>query len=160
MYLRDSAYIPHMVSARFTASLQHSPVYSHHHPDLGCGWEAGCLSWGGGDLHLHCDSRNCYHFGLLLRSLWVLLCGFDLLHPRPDEWQLSCSDTSSPILCTDLDYQATLTSVGTVDMNGAADLTSTFRFTATAELNGTVVQCSAVTATTTPPATQTLITVG
>jgi len=78
----------------------------------------------------------------------------------PDEWQLSCSDTSSPVPCTDLDYQATLTSVGTLDMNGAANLTSTFRLTATAELNGTVVQCSAVTATTTPPATQTLVTVG
>jgi len=73
-----------------------------------------------------------------------------------DERQLSCSDTSSPVQCADLDYQATLTSVGTVDMNGAADLTSTFRFTARAELNRTVVGCSAVTATTTQPATQTL----
>jgi len=77
-----------------------------------------------------------------------------------DEQQLSCTDTSSPVQCADLDYQATLTSVGTVDMIGAADLTSTLRFTARAELNGTVVECSAVTATTTPPATQTLNVVG
>jgi len=34
----------------------------------------------------------------------------------PDEWQLSCGDTSSPVQCTDLDYQATLTSVDTLDM--------------------------------------------
>jgi len=77
-----------------------------------------------------------------------------------DERQLGCSDASSPVQCGDLDYQATLTSVGTVDMNGAADLTSTFRFTAKAELNGTVVECSAVTTTTTQPATQTLNIVG
>jgi len=54
------------------------------------------------------------------------------------ELQLSCSDASSSIQCTDLDYQATLTSVGTVDMIGAADRISTFRFTARAELSGTV----------------------
>jgi len=62
---------------------------------------------------------------------------------QPSERMRSCSDPSSPIQCAALDYQATLTSVGTLDMNGAADLTSTFRFTATAELNGTVVRCSA-----------------
>jgi len=73
-----------------------------------------------------------------------------------DERQLGCIDTSSSVQCADLDYQATLTRVGTVDMNGAADLTSTFRFTARTELNRTVVRCSAVTATTTQPATQTL----
>ena len=78
----------------------------------------------------------------------------------PSGSRRSCSDISSPVQCADLDYQATLTSVGTVDMNGAADLTSTFRFTARAEFNGTVVECSAVTATTTQPATQTLNIVG
>jgi len=68
-----------------------------------------------------------------------------------DERQLSCSDSSSPVLCANLDYQATLTRIGTVDMIGAADLTSTFRFTARAELNGTVVQCSAVNIPNAPP---------
>ena len=73
-----------------------------------------------------------------------------------DEWQLSCSDTSSPVQCADLDYQATLTSVGIVDMIGAADLMSTFRFTARAELNGTVVQCSTVNVPNAPPDSQVL----
>ena len=69
---------------------------------------------------------------------------------------LSCSDPSPPVQCAELDYQATITSVGTLDVNGLADLTSTFMFTAKAEINGTVVQCSAVTATSTPSATQAL----
>jgi len=77
-----------------------------------------------------------------------------------DERQLSCNATSSPVQCTDLDYQATLTSVGTVDMNGAADLTSTFRFTAIAELNGTVVQCNAVNVPNAPPERQVLNVIG
>ena len=72
----------------------------------------------------------------------------------PGDRQLDCSP--STVRCADLDYRATLTSVGTLDMNGAADMTSTFRLTARTELNVTVVQCSAVTATTTPSATQTL----
>ena len=72
----------------------------------------------------------------------------------PGDRQLDCSP--STVRCADLDYRATLTSVGTLDMNGIADMTSTFRFTARAELNGTVVQCSAVTDPATPSATQTL----
>ena len=55
----------------------------------------------------------------------------------------SCGDISS-VDCTDIDFRATLTSVG--PGTGAADLTSTFTFTATARLNGTVVQCSGLTA--------------
>ena len=78
------------------------------------------------------------------------------LTTEPSGSSLSCSDPSSPVQCADLDYQATITSVGTLDMNGLADLTSTFRFTARAEINGTVVQCSAVTATSTPSGTQTV----
>jgi len=68
----------------------------------------------------------------------------------------SCSDTSFPVQCAELDYQATLTSVGNLDMNGLADLTSTFRFTARAEINGTIVNCSAATASNTPTASQVL----
>jgi len=49
----------------------------------------------------------------------------------------SCNDFPS-IQCTDIDFLATLTSVGPVLMS-VADLTSTFMFTATARLNGTVV---------------------
>ena len=58
----------------------------------------------------------------------------------------SCSDPSSPVQCDDLDYQTTLTSVGTLGGIGLADQTSTFRFTTTAELNRTVVNCSGNTA--------------
>jgi len=78
------------------------------------------------------------------------------LTTEPSGSSLSCSDPSSPVQCVDLDYQATITSVGTLDMNGLADLTSTFMFTARAEINGTVVQCSAVTATSTQSGTQTV----
>jgi len=49
------------------------------------------------------------------------------------------------VQCTDINFQAELTGIGTPDMNNLADLTSTFRFTATAELNGTLVECSGVT---------------
>lgn len=64
----------------------------------------------------------------------------------PNERMRRCSDPSTTVQCTELDYLANLTSVGTVDINGLADLTSTFSFTATANLSGTVVQCSALTA--------------
>ena len=55
----------------------------------------------------------------------------------------SCGDFPS-IQCTDIDFQATLTSVG--PGTSVADLTSTFMFTAAARLNGTVVLCSGSTA--------------
>ena len=58
----------------------------------------------------------------------------------PDQRMRSCNDVSS-INCTDIDFQAALTSVGALDMNNFANLTSTFTFNATAELNGTVVEC-------------------
>ena len=59
---------------------------------------------------------------------------------------LSCSNHTSSINCTDLDYYATLTRVRAFQ-NGFADMTSTFRFTASARVNGTVVQCRVLTAT-------------
>ena len=52
--------------------------------------------------------------------------------------------------CAGFDFVATLTNVGPLEMNGAADMTSTFRFTARAELNRTVVQCSGTTSPSTP----------
>ena len=58
---------------------------------------------------------------------------------------IDCSDNST-LLCADLDYQATLTSVGPAQ-NGVADMTSTFRFTASTRVNGIVVQCNGSTAT-------------
>ena len=61
---------------------------------------------------------------------------------------VGCSDIST-IQCADFDFQATITSVGPV-VNGAADMTSTFRFTATAGLNGTVVECAGITSPSTP----------
>ena len=58
---------------------------------------------------------------------------------------LACSDSTSTVSCAVLYYQATLTSVGPAQ-NGFADMTSTFRFTASARVNGTVVQCRGSTA--------------
>ena len=55
---------------------------------------------------------------------------------------LDCSNSSSAVQCSEFDYRATLTDVGTVQ-NGFADMTSTFRFTANARANGTVVECMA-----------------
>ena len=66
-----------------------------------------------------------------------------------DPRMLGCSNVSS-IQCDDFDFQATLTSVGTVSMN-AADMTSTFRFTARAGLNGTVVECTGTSSSRAPP---------
>ena len=71
---------------------------------------------------------------------------------------LGCSNISS-IQCADFDFLATLTNVGPVQ-SGAADMTSTFRFTARAELNGTVVECSGLTLPSTPSEDQTLIVAG
>ena len=64
----------------------------------------------------------------------------------PEDRVLACSDPTSPVQCTNFDYQATLTSVSAIQ-NGFADMTSTFRFTASARVNGTVVQCKGLTAT-------------
>ena len=69
--------------------------------------------------------------------------------PSDPRRMLGCSDVST-IQCADFDFQATRTSVGSIDMNGAADMTSTFRFTATTRLNGTVVECSGTTSPPTP----------
>ena len=52
--------------------------------------------------------------------------------------------------CAGFDFVATLTNVGPRDMNGLADMTSTFRFTARVGLNQTVVQCSGTTSPPTP----------
>ena len=75
------------------------------------------------------------------------------------EKMLNCSNVSD-INCTDINFQAALTSVGQIDMNGSADLNSTFRFPATVTLNGTVVQCSGSTRTGEKMANQTLIVEG
>ena len=71
---------------------------------------------------------------------------------------IDCND-SSTVPCARLDYQATLTSVGPAQ-NGFADMTSTFRFTASARVNGTVVQCRGSTATGVQMANSTLIVAG
>ena len=63
------------------------------------------------------------------------------------------------VQCGDLDFQASLTSVGIV-RNGLADLVSIFRFTAKAGLNGTVVLCSATTENSTPTANKSIIVAG
>ena len=59
----------------------------------------------------------------------------------PENAVIDCNDNSSAVQCSDFDYQATLTDVDNVG-GGFADMTSTFRFTANAMLNGTVVECS------------------
>ena len=58
---------------------------------------------------------------------------------------IACSDPTSSVQCVDLDYRAALTRVGPVQ-SGFADMTSTFRFTASARVNDTVVQCRGSTA--------------
>ena len=75
-----------------------------------------------------------------------------------DQTTRDCSAISS-IRCTDLDFYANFTNISTVQ-NGIADLSSTFRFTATAGLNGTVVQCTAVTESDIPRANRSLIVAG
>ena len=65
----------------------------------------------------------------------------------------------SSIRCTDLDFHATFRTVSAVQ-NGFADLNSTFRFTATAERNRTVVLCSAATENNAPRASQNLSVAG
>ena len=55
-----------------------------------------------------------------------------------DRRSVDCDDFVN-IQCTVLDFQATV-SITNAGMS-LADLTSTFRFTARAELNGTVVRC-------------------
>ena len=66
-------------------------------------------------------------------------------HPQftpttPENTALDYSDSSSAVQCSDFDYQATIADVSNVG-SGFADMTSTFRFTANARLNGTVVEC-------------------
>ena len=78
--------------------------------------------------------------------------------PTAENRVIKCND-SSTIPCADLDYQATLMSVGTVQ-NGFADMTSTFRFTASARVNGTVVKCRGSTATGVQTANSTLSVTG
>ena len=73
---------------------------------------------------------------------------------------VGCSNASSPVQCVDFDFEATLTSVGPLDMRGAADMTSTFRFTVRAGLNGTVVDCIGTTSPPTPSESHTLTVVG
>ena len=116
---------------------------SHNHSELNSGWETYCLSRGGGDLHLHCDSGISYWLDCSSSScMWMLLlCD---LHAPSDQRMRGCSNASSPVQCTEFDFQGTITSVGSV-VNGAADMTSTFRFTTRAGLNGTVVECTGAT---------------
>ena len=70
-----------------------------------------------------------------------------------------CSNASSPVQCNEFDFQGTITSVGPVQ-SGAADMTSTFRFTARTELNGTVVECSGTTSPPTPSESHTFTVAG
>ena len=75
-----------------------------------------------------------------------------------DQRMRDCSSVHS-VRCTDLDFFASLTSVGIVQ-NGLADLISTFTFTAKAALSGMVVLCSATTENSTPTMNQSLIIAG
>jgi len=70
-----------------------------------------------------------------------------------------CSNASSPVQCAEFDFQGTITSVGSV-VNGAADMTTTFRFTAKPGLNGTVVECSGTTSPPTPSESHTFTVAG
>ena len=76
-----------------------------------------------------------------------------------DPRMLGCSNVSSPVQCAEFEFLATLTSVGPVQ-SGAADMTSTFRFTARAGLNGTEVECSGTTSPPTPSESHTFTVAG
>ena len=71
---------------------------------------------------------------------------------------INCSDIFT-VPCARLDYRATLTSVGPAQ-SGFADMSSTFRFTASARVNGAVVQCRGSTATGVQTANSTLSVTG
>ena len=86
--------------------------------------------------------------GLLLQFLWAT-------GPR----LVGCSNASSPVQCVDFDFQSILTNVGPVQ-SGAADMTSTFRFTARAGVNGTVVECSGTSLPPTPSESHTFTIAG
>ena len=73
----------------------------------------------------------------------------------PEDRVLSCSNPTSAVKCTDLDYYTNLTRVSPLQ-NGFADMTSTFGFTASVRVNGTVVQCKGLTATEVQTASHTL----
>ena len=73
----------------------------------------------------------------------------------PRDRVLACSNHTSVVKCTDLDYTATITSI-TAIQNGFADMVSTFTFTASARVNGTVVQCRGLTVTEHQTASHTL----
>ena len=75
-----------------------------------------------------------------------------------DQTTRDCSATSS-IQCAELDFYANFTNISAIQ-SGIADLNSTFRFTARAGLNGTVVQCMAATESGAPRANQSLIVAG
>ena len=75
-----------------------------------------------------------------------------------DQRMRDCSTVSS-VECADLNFHANLTSVSAIQ-SITANLTTTFRFTATAEFNGTVVLCFAVTESDTPTASQILTVAG
>ena len=82
---------------------------------------------------------------------------FSRITPAEDR-VIHCSDNST-VPCVDLDYRATLTSVGPVQRT-FADMTSTFSFTASARVNGTVVQCMGSTETGMQTANSTLSVTG
>ena len=77
----------------------------------------------------------------------------------PNQRMRDCSNFQS-INCTLFNFQAALTNVGQLDMNGLANLTSTLSFTVTSGLNGIVVQCSALAAVGTEERNVTLIVTG
>ena len=81
-----------------------------------------------------------------------------LFIPSSDQTTRDCSAISS-IQCSELDFYANFTNISAIQ-NGIADLSSAFRFTARAGLNGTVVQCTAATESGAPRANQSLIVAG
>ena len=76
----------------------------------------------------------------------------------PTGRSVGCNDVAA-VQCTDFNFVATytnLTNPTTVASGTVADITSTLTFTATARLNGTVVQCRGTTASGFPTTNSTL----
>ena len=81
-----------------------------------------------------------------------------MLDATPIGRSMDCNDVSPP-QCDNINFVATFTNTAnpmTVMNTTVADMTSTLTFTATARLNGTVVQCRGATAARFPIANRTL----
>ena len=117
---------------------------SYSHTNFKCGWHAGCP----GEVVTHnCTVTEAAFTSWTAAPFFVDRSLVRFSSTSSPGQTRSCSDVVA-VQCTDINFWAELTGIGTLDMNNLA--ASTFRF-GTAELNGTVVECSGVTVAAVPP---------